>query len=158
MGFRSSIFMAARVRGLRVSSTMGLRRGRGAGHHLDRPGYGGSGRQRGRQVADCVADVAAIADRLEIKRFAVAGGSVGGPHCLAVAAGLPERGTRASCAVGLDPFDAPDVDWFAGMDPMNVREITSALEGEDVLTRDLEREAADMLAQVRSDPSTFLSD
>jgi pimeloyl-ACP methyl ester carboxylesterase len=109
-------------------------------------------------VADCVADVAAIADQLEIVRFAVTGGSVGGPHCLAVAAGLPERVTRASCAVGLAPFDAPDVDWFAGMDPMNIREIEWALEGEDVLARELEREAADMLAQVRSNPSTFLSD
>src|SRR5207248_84921 len=69
----------------------------------DRPGYGGSDRHRGRRVADCVADVAAIAEQLELERFAVAGGSVGGPHCLAVAAGLPERVTRASCAVGLAP-------------------------------------------------------
>jgi pimeloyl-ACP methyl ester carboxylesterase len=30
--------------------------------------------------------------------------------------------------------------------------------GEDVLVRELEREAADMLTQVRSDPSAFLSD
>jgi pimeloyl-ACP methyl ester carboxylesterase len=72
----------------------------------DRPGYGGSDRKRGRQVADCVADVAAIADQLEIKRFAVTGGSVGGPHCLAAGAGLPQRVTRASCAMGLAPFDS----------------------------------------------------
>ena len=111
----------------------------------DRPGYGGSDRCRGRRAVDCVADVAAIADRLGVERFAVFGGSVGGPHSLAVAARLPERVTRATCAVGVVPFDTPDFDWFEGMDPLNVREIGWALEGEDVLARGLEREAAEML-------------
>jgi pimeloyl-ACP methyl ester carboxylesterase len=124
----------------------------------DRPGYGGSDRQRGRQVADCVADVAAIADHLAIERFAVTGASVGGPHCLAVAAGLPDRVTKASCVVGLAPFDTPDFDWFADMDPLNVREIEWALASEEVLARELEREAGEMLEQVTTDPSTFLAD
>jgi pimeloyl-ACP methyl ester carboxylesterase len=43
----------------------------------DRPGYGASDRHRGRQVGDCVADVAAIADHLAIEQFAVTGASVG---------------------------------------------------------------------------------
>lgn len=124
----------------------------------DRPGYGGSDRQRGRQVADCVADVVAIADHLGIEQFAVTGGSVGGPHALAVAAGLPNRVTKASCASGIAPFDTPDFDWFAGMDPLNVREVEWALEGEEVLARELEREADEMLEQVAHDPSTFLGD
>ena len=59
----------------------------------DRPGYGGSDRFRGRRVVDSVADVSAIADSLGIERFAVTGGSWGGPHSLAVAARLPERVT-----------------------------------------------------------------
>src|SRR5690242_11530503 len=46
----------------------------------DRPGYGGSTRHKGRRVVDCVNDVAAIADTLGIERFAVTGGSGGGPH------------------------------------------------------------------------------
>ena len=46
----------------------------------DRPGYGGSDRLRGRRVVDSVADVSAIADSLGIDRFAVSGGSWGGPH------------------------------------------------------------------------------
>jgi pimeloyl-ACP methyl ester carboxylesterase len=54
-----------------------------AGAHAvtyDRPGYGQSDRHRGRSVADCAADVAAIADALGFDRFAVRGGSRGGPH------------------------------------------------------------------------------
>ena len=66
----------------------------------DRPGYGGSDRFRGRRVVDSVADVSAIADSLGIERFAVSGGSWGGPHSLAVAARLPERVTRAACSSG----------------------------------------------------------
>jgi pimeloyl-ACP methyl ester carboxylesterase len=124
----------------------------------DRPGYGGSDRHRGRQVVDCVADIAAIADKLGIERFAVTGASVGGPHSLAVAARLPERVTKAACAVGIAPFDTPDFDWFADMDPLNVREIQWALEGEDVLEREFDREAAKMLEQVAGDPSKLLED
>jgi pimeloyl-ACP methyl ester carboxylesterase len=124
----------------------------------DRPGYGGSDRERGRRVVGCVADVAAIADRLGVERFAVIGGSGGGPHSLAVAASLPERVTRATCVVGIVPFDTPDFDWFEGMDPLNVKEFGWALEGEDVLARELEREAAEMLERVAADPSKLLGD
>src|SRR5215468_9895250 len=114
----------------------------------DRPGYGGSDRHRGRSVVDCVSDVAAIADALGVGRFAVTGGSGGGPHSLAVAARLPERVTRATCDVGVAPFDTPDFDWFEGMDPLNVREFDWALAGEEALERGYEREAAEMLARV----------
>ena len=104
----------------------------------DRPGYGGSDRFRGRRVVDCVADVSAIADSLGIERFAVSGGSWGGPHSLAVAARLPERVTRAACLAGVAPFDMPGFDWFAGMDAVNIEEIGWALEGEDVLAREID--------------------
>ena len=50
---------------------------------FDRPGYGGSDRKFGRTVADVATDVAAIADALELDRFAVLGRSGGGPHALA---------------------------------------------------------------------------
>jgi pimeloyl-ACP methyl ester carboxylesterase len=124
----------------------------------DRPGYGGSDRHPGRQVVDCVTDVQAIADKLGLDRFAVTGASAGGPHSLGVAARLPERVTRAACAVGIAPFDTPDFNWFENMDPLNVREIHWALEGEDVLAREFERESAQMLQQVADDPSTLLED
>jgi pimeloyl-ACP methyl ester carboxylesterase len=119
----------------------------------DRPGYGGSDRFRGRRVVDCVADVAAIADSLGIERFGVTGGSWGGPHSLAVAARLPEQVTRAACVVGVAPFDMPGFDWFAGMDAVNIEEIRWALEGEDVLARELERMTTAWLKRLADDPS-----
>jgi pimeloyl-ACP methyl ester carboxylesterase len=124
----------------------------------DRPGYGGSDRSRGRRVVDTVADVSAIADSLGIERFAVTGGSWGGPHSLAVAARLPERVTRAACAAGVAPFDLPGFDWFADMDAVNIDELGWALEGEDVLAREIERTAAGMLERVADDPSKVISD
>src|SRR5579863_4019654 len=71
----------------------------------DRPGYGGSDRLAGRRVTDCVADLLAVADALGLERFAVRGGSGGGPHALAVAALAPDRVTRALCSVGAAPYD-----------------------------------------------------
>jgi pimeloyl-ACP methyl ester carboxylesterase len=124
----------------------------------DRPGYGGSDRFRGRRVLDSVADVSAIADNLGIERFAVTGGSWGGPHSLAVAARLSERVTRAACAAGVAPFDMPGFDWFAGMDAVNIEEMGWALEGEDVLAREIERVAAGMLKRVADDPSKLVSE
>ena len=124
----------------------------------DRPGYGGSDRHRGRRVVDCVGDVAAIADTLGIERFAVSGGSGGGPHALAVAARLPERASRAACVVGCAPFDIPDFDWMEGMDPLNVRELNWSLQGEEVLVPELEREAAELLERVEADPADLLGE
>ena len=124
----------------------------------DRPGYGGSDRLRGRRVVDCVGDVAAIADALGIERFAVGGGSGGGPHALAVAARLPERVSRATCDAGCAPFDIPGFDWFEGMDPLNIRECGWALQGEEVLVPELEREAAELRERVAADPADYLGE
>jgi pimeloyl-ACP methyl ester carboxylesterase len=69
----------------------------------DRPGYGGSTRRPGRTVADVVPDVRALADAQGWERFAVIGGSGGGPHALACAALLPERVTRCAVLSGIKP-------------------------------------------------------
>lgn len=122
----------------------------------DRPGYGGSDRHRGRRVVDCARDVEAIADALGIERFGVTGRSGGGPHALAVAAAIPERVTRAESVVGIAPFGLPDLDWFAGMDELNVRETGWAIEGEEVAARELEREAAGILERIAADASAVL--
>jgi pimeloyl-ACP methyl ester carboxylesterase len=121
----------------------------------DRPGYGGSDRQRGRVVVDCVEDVTAIAGALGVDRFAVVGGSGGGPHALAVAALLGPRVTRAICDVGVAPFEALD-DWFAGMDPENVKEFGWAVEGEERLAVELAAEDLKIRQTVISDPGAVL--
>ena len=52
----------------------------------DRPGYGGSSPQPGRHREDWPSDVAALADRLGVERFAVMGVSSGGPYAVACSA------------------------------------------------------------------------
>lgn len=122
----------------------------------DRPGYGRSTRHPGRGVVECVTDIVAIADALGIERFVVTGGSGGGPHALAAAARLPQRVIRAECNVSGAPFDAPGLDWFAGMDPENIKEFGWALEGEQTLVRELQREADVMLSRLDEDPASVL--
>ena len=124
----------------------------------DRPGYGDSDRLPGRSVVDCVSDVAAIADHLGIQRFSVMGGSGGGPHALAVAARLGERVVRARCSVGVAPFGLDDLDFFAGMDPLNVKEFSWALEGEAVLVPEITRDLRETAERVAADPSKLLGD
>jgi len=79
-----------------------------------RPSYGLSSPQPGRQVASAAADVAQLADALEVPRFAVMGYSGGGPHALACAALLAGRVTGVVCLASLAPFTG-DFDWSAGM-------------------------------------------
>lgn len=124
----------------------------------DRPGYGGSTRQHGRSVVDCVSDIVTIADELGLERFAVTGGSGGAPHALAAAARLPERVTRAECNVGPAPYAADGLDYFEGMDPENVKELGWALAGEDTLVPELEREAQKALDRLDVDPASLLSE
>ena len=73
----------------------------------DRPGYGGSTRRPGRSVADAAGDVQTLADAHGWDRFAMFGGSGGGPHALASAALLPDRVTRCAVLSGIKPAD-PD--------------------------------------------------
>ena len=113
----------------------------------DRPGYGGSTPQPGRDVASAVADVAAIADALGIGRFAVMGHSGGGPHALACAALLPERVLGAVSVAGLAPFQAEGLDWFAGMAAGSAAELHAATAGRDAL--------AELLASTEFDPEQF---
>ena len=127
----------------------------------DRAGYGRSTRRRGRRVADEVDDVGLLAEHLGFERFAVSGGSGGGPHVLACAALLRDRVVRATCSVGIAPFGPSGLErdaWLAGMDPENVKEFGWATAGEDVLAVELEREHAEMRKRVAVDPTTVLGD
>ena len=114
------LFAAAAERGIRWISH-------------DRPGYGGSTPQPGRDIASAAADVASVADALGIDRFAVMGHSGGGPHALACAAVMPGRVVAAVCMSGLAPFGAPGLDWFADMTPSGAAELRAAAAGRAAL-------------------------
>jgi pimeloyl-ACP methyl ester carboxylesterase len=88
----------------------------------DRPGYGGSSPRPGRSVADCAVDVSTIVDALGIDRFGVWGISAGGAHALACAGLLPDRVVATASLASPAPYDAPDLDHFAGMGDENVEE------------------------------------
>lgn len=128
----------------------------------DRAGYARSDRRRGRRFADEVDDVLLLADELGLDRFAVTGGSGGGPHGLACAALIPpERLVRVTCAVGIAPFGPQGLEkdaWLAGMDPENVKEFGWALAGEEVLAPQLEEQMATLAPQVESNPAAILGD
>jgi len=74
---------------------------------VDRPGYGLSDFQPGRKITDWPADVCALADALELRKFAVLGVSGGGPYAAACAAMAPERVTRLLLVCSLAPLDEP---------------------------------------------------
>jgi pimeloyl-ACP methyl ester carboxylesterase len=127
----------------------------------DRPGYGESSRHAGRRVADAAADVATIADALGIDRFAVFGGSGGGPHALACGALLGDRVTRCASVVGVVPYGdggLPPEEWFRDMVNGNVREFGWALEGEETLRRGLEPEVRELLASLDADTEDALGE
>ena len=108
----------------------------------DRPGYGGSSRHAGRRIADCAADVTAIADALSLERFGSWGISGGGPHVLACAALCDSRLTAAASLASVAPIDADGLDWLDGMGEENHVEFGKAREGEAALRPYLEDEAA----------------
>jgi pimeloyl-ACP methyl ester carboxylesterase len=120
---------------------------------FDRPGYGGSERLAGRQVADVAEDVLAIADAYGLKKFAVVGRSGGGPHALACAALLPERTTRAAVLVGIAPHGADGLDWFDGMAHSNVMEFTAAANGYENIVAHTKAVAE----EVRANPASLIA-
>ena len=99
----------------------------------DRPGYGRSDPKPGRSVADAAADVEAIADDFGFERFAVVGGSGGGPHALACGALLGARIVRVGALVTPAPSDTRDFDFFDGLADLNVKEFSAALEGREAI-------------------------
>jgi pimeloyl-ACP methyl ester carboxylesterase len=124
---------------LEAGSTRGLR-------HISysRPGYGRSDRCTGRTVADCVQDVAAIADELGIDEFLTVGWSGGGPHALACAALMPERVIAAATIASVAPRRADGLDWLDGMGDENLAEFGAAEAGAEQLHTYLERECAQL--------------
>ncbi len=90
-----------------------------------RPGYGGSTpRTAPGRYADDVTESVAVLDALGIDEFVTLGWSGGGPRALACAALLPQRCRAAASLAGVAPYDAPGLDWFAGMAEENTRSTT----------------------------------
>ena len=127
---------AAHERGLRLVTT-------------SRPGYGGSTRHPGRDVADVVADTTAVLDALGARRCLVAGWSGGGPHALACAARLA-RAEAVLVIAGVAPYESDGLDWMAGMGEDNVAEFGATLQGEDALRSFLDT-ASEQLRDVTVD-------
>jgi pimeloyl-ACP methyl ester carboxylesterase len=122
----------------------------------DRPGYGGSDRHPGREVADAARDVRAIAEALGLDTFNVVGRSGGAPHALACAANPELRGSVASVValVGLAPPDALDLDWYDGMTPSNKAELSDPGGITAIVTERAERASSDprwLLEELRSE-------
>ncbi|PYC84684.1 alpha/beta hydrolase [Streptomyces tateyamensis] len=101
----------------------------------DRPGYGGSSRRLGRDLASAAGDAAAAADALGVGRFAVFGHSGGSNHALACAAQLPDRVAGVVSVAALAPFGAAGLDWFAGMYPGGEAELRASVAGRAELER-----------------------
>jgi pimeloyl-ACP methyl ester carboxylesterase len=107
-----------------------------------RPGYGTSTPLTGRVVADCVADVTAVAAEFGLGRLHVVGWSGGGPHALASAALAPELVASAATLAGVAPWAAPGLEWLDGMADENVEEFGAARRGVESLTAFLEEAVA----------------
>lgn len=86
----------ARMRGVRVLAP-------------NRPGIGGSDAHLLPLLASYADDVATLADRLDMARFAIMGHSGGGPFALACGAILPDRVTAVATVAGVGPLDNPEV-------------------------------------------------
>lgn len=67
---------------------------------VDRPGIGLSDFQPNRRLLDWPRDVVALADHLNVERFAILAYSLGGPYGLACAFTIPERLTRVGIVSG----------------------------------------------------------
>jgi pimeloyl-ACP methyl ester carboxylesterase len=111
-----------------------------------RAGYGQSTRLPGRTIADVVPDVTAILDHIAAPRCLVAGRSGGGPHALATAALRPERVAGALIIASFAPYDAPGLDFLAGMGELNIELFGRALRGEPELRPALEAKAQELRA------------
>jgi pimeloyl-ACP methyl ester carboxylesterase len=94
---------------------------------VDRPGYGGSTRRPGRNIASVAADVELVLDHLGVERCVTLGHSGGGAHALACAALLPDRVTGALSIAGLAPYDGPG--WFDGFGPAGRAGLGAAVAG-----------------------------
>jgi pimeloyl-ACP methyl ester carboxylesterase len=80
---------------------------------VDRAGIGRSDPDPAKTLLSSAGDLAAVADALDLERFALFGHSGGGPYALACARAFSDRVSAVAVASGFAPFDRPAA--FAGM-------------------------------------------
>ena len=88
----------------------------------DRPGVGGSDPLPGRTLTDWPADAAALLDALGIDRFALCGGSGGGPYAVACGVLLADRVSAVALLAPAEPRTAPSHGFVPSTDPAALRE------------------------------------
>jgi pimeloyl-ACP methyl ester carboxylesterase len=112
----------------------------------DRPGYGGSDRHPGRNVASCAEDVRAIAGALGIERLAIWGISGGGPHAIACAALLGDIVPAVGVLASIAPWGAEGLDYFEGMGRENVEDWQLVMRDRAAARAKTERDRLESLA------------
>ncbi len=112
----------------------------------DRPGYGGSDRDPGRNVARCAEDVRSIARALGIERLAVWGISGGGPHAIACAALLGDLVPAVAVLASIAPWGAEGLDYFDGMGRENVEDMQLLMRDRDAARAKTEQDRLEALA------------
>jgi len=121
----------------------------------DRPSYGGSTPMPGRAIADCAADVEAIASALGVARIAVWGFSGGGPYALATAALLPDAVAAACVFAPLGPYGAAGLDFLEGMGDSYCEEVRIFFADRPAAREKFRSEAAEMFGRL-STPEGWL--
>jgi pimeloyl-ACP methyl ester carboxylesterase len=112
----------------------------------DRPGYRGSSGQPGRTVADCAADVRRLSEVLGFERCVVWGFSGGGPHALACGALLDGLVAAVATIGSPAPFDAPGLDFLAGMSDEDREDYELFLSDRGEWEREAEQQRQELLA------------
>ena len=90
----------------------------------DRPGSGLSDFQPNRRFLDWPQDVVALADHLQLDRFAILGYSGGGPYVAVCALKIPQRLTRVGIVSGTAPFNIPTLTDDINQDSRNFMDLS----------------------------------
>ena len=124
----------------------------------DRPGIGGSEIREARRYGDWPQDVIALADALQIDRFAVVGWSSGGAYAAACAALIPSRLTAAGIVSSrhLSQYNfAERPAAHEELDAAERAEYELAQRDPRAAAEQAGRQSAGMVAKIQADPRSF---
>ncbi len=119
----------------------------------DRPGYGGSTVYPGHTVASGAHDVRAIAGALGLDRLGIWGISGGGPYALGCAALLPDMAVAVAAVASLAPYGKESLDYFAGMDELNVEDAKLFFSDPEAARRKTHQDWAEFVAPAPEQPA-----